>query len=615
MFIREIQTVNKKTGTVYLKHVLVASRLTEKGPRQHTIMQLGELDLPKDKWKQLARVLERRLSGQEASFCDPIPELEPIADRVMSNYSFVKSKQKEVSQQIANQALETIDTNSLQASKTRELGPSLIANEYWGRLGFDKVFQTCGFSERQVALAKAVVIGRLVEPGSELATWQWFRENSALPELLNEDISDLGKNPFYEISDLLWPHKNIIESLLWQNQQKLFNRRPTIFLYDLTNTYFEGMCKQNSLAQHGVSKEKRSDCRIVSLALVVDEEGTPVYSRIFKGNQSEPQTLEEILKEVYDFNRLDGNIKPTIVMDRGIATMENLKSIREKGLPYAVIERTKHEAKYIELFKNCPEGFDHHHDSKGQDVYIKKMPPENEEIHVLVKSSQRAVKERAMDSLQHVRFQNELEKLKLSISKGKPKKVEVVERRIGRIQQRFKKASKYHQIDIAKKDGYITDLTWTIKDPQEKRKDLEGSYVISTSHQELSSTQIWGLYITLTRVEDAFRSLKSDLGLRPVYHRKGDRVCAHLFISVMAYHLMSAIEKDLASRHIKTSWANVRKTMRSLQRITISYIDANRQLNEVRLNTIPEPEHKKIIDALNITNLPKRKKSIVAKLT
>ncbi len=615
MFIREINTTNKKTGTVYSKHVLVASRLTEKGPRQHTIMQLGQLDLPKSQWKMLARILERRLAGQEALFREPDPELDPIADRVMSNYEFVQSKQKEVQQQIDEQTLETIDTNSLQVSKARELGPSLIAHEYWDRLGFDQVLQKCGLSNRELALAKAVVIGRLVEPGSELATWRWFRENSSLPELLDEDISDLGKNLFYEISDILWPHKETIEASLWRNQQALFNRKPTIFLYDLTNTYFEGICKNNSLAQHGVSKEKRSDCRIISLALVVDEEGTPVYSRIFKGNQSEPQTLEEILKEVYDPNRLDGDIKPTIIMDRGIATAENIKSIRKKGFPYAVVERTKHEAKYAEIFKNCPDSFEHHSDSKGQDVYVKKLTTENEETHVLVKSVQRAIKERAMDSLQQARFQNELEKIQNAIGKGKPKEVAVIERRVGRVQQRFKTAAKYHQIKVAQEKGVVTELTWSLKDPQEKRKDLQGSYVISTSHKNLSSSQVWELYITLTRVEDAFRSLKSDLGLRPVHHQKEDRVCAHLFISVMAYHMMSAIEKDLGSKRIKTSWANVRKTMRSLQRITVSYTDAKRQLHEIRTNTTPEPQHMKILDALNIKTLPRRRKAVVAKLT
>ncbi len=615
MFIREIRTINKKTGAVYRKHVLVASRLTEKGPRQHTIMQLGELDLPKEQWKLLARILERRLSGQEVCFGDPDPQIEPIADRVMNNYSFVKSKQKEVEQQVREQTLETIDTHSLQASKARELGPSLIANEYWNRLGFEQILQQCGFTGRQLALAKAVVIGRLVEPGSELATWRWFRENSALPELLKDDIAEVSKNLFYEISDLLLPHKETIEKSLWRNQQSLFNRKPTLFLYDLTNTYFEGLCKKNPLAQHGVSKEKRSDCRIISLALVVDEEGTPVYSRIFKGNQSEPQTLEDILREVYDPDRLDGGIKPTIVMDRGIATAENVESIRQKGLPYAVIERTKHEKKYVELFKECPKGFDHHTDSKYQDIYLKSIPQKNGETHVLVKSCQRAVKERAMDNLQQSRFQNEIEKIKVAINKGTPKKIDVIERRIGRVQQRFKTASKYHQITITQDKGNVTGITWSLKDPQEQRKDLEGTYVISTSHEGLSSSQIWELYITLTRVEDAFRSLKSDLGLRPVYHQNEDRVCAHLMISVMAYHMMSAIEKDLAQKHINTSWTTIRKTMRSLQRITISYTDDKRQLHEIRLNTTLEPQHVKILDVLEIKNLPKRRKAVVAKLT
>ena len=321
------------------------------------------------------------------------------------------------------------------------------------------------------------------------------------------------------------------------------------------------------------------------------------------------------LKEVYDPDRLEGDIKPTILMDRGMATTQNVESIRQKGFPFAVIERTKHEKKYVEHFMSCPEGFDHRTDSKGQDVYLKSIAQENGETHVLVLSRQRAVKERAMDHLQQARFQNELEKIKAAISKGTPKQVDVIERRIGRVQQRFKTASKYHQLTVSNDNGCVTGLTWAPKDPQEQRKDLDGTYVITTSHEGLSSSQVGELYITLTRVEGAFRDLKSDLGLRPVYHQLEDRVCAQLFISVMAYHMLSAIEKDLALKNIHTSWAALRKTMRSLQRITLSYADDRRQLYEIRLNTTLEPQHVKILDTLNIKNLPRRKKAVVAKLT
>jgi hypothetical protein len=301
-------------------------------------MQLGQLDIPKKNWKLLAKMLERKLSGQEVLFGQENSELVQVAEHAMEKFKFLKARQKDVDQRHDQRELESIDINSLNVSKARSLGPVLVGNEYWGRLGFDSILRKCGFNERQRSLSKAVVLGRLVAPGSELASWRWFRDNTALPELLDADISDIGKDPFYEISDALLPHKDQIESALWRKQQSLFNYKPTIFLYDLTNTYFEGMCNANPLAQHGKSKEKRYDCRLVSLALVVDEYGTPVFSRIYRGNQSEPETLNQVLNHVYDPDRLDGNIKPTIIMDRGIATKENLQIIRKMGLPYAVVD-------------------------------------------------------------------------------------------------------------------------------------------------------------------------------------------------------------------------------------------------------------------------------------
>ena len=615
MFIREVKTKNKKTGKVYVKHVLMATRRTDKGPRQHTVMQLGQLSLSKEERGRLAKILEHRLAGQGTLFEIEDESLVSVADHAMENYRFLKARQKESEQRKEERDLVTIDTNSVRASIARSLGPELIGHEYWKRLGFDEVLMDCGLDPRQRSLAQAIVVGRLVKPGSELATWNWFRENTALPELLDEDISGISKNPFYEISDVLLPYKDKLEASLWENQQRLFNRKPTVFLYDLTNTYFEGLSKDNPLAQHGVSKEKRGDCRLVSLALVVDEQGAPVYSRIYRGNQGEPQTLEETLSEVYDENRLDGEHKPTIVMDRGIATSANIKRIKAKGLPYAVVERTKREKEYKDLLKECPTGFDCWQDSKGQKVYLKKLESSQDETRVLVKSSCRANKERAMDTLQQSRYINELEKILASLHRGNPKSTEQIERRIGKAGERFKTAAKHHKVSVSHKDGYATDITWSLKNTDEDRRDLEGAYVITTSHRNLNSNEIWELYITLTRVEGAFRDLKSDLGLRPVYHQKEDRVCAHLFISVLAYHLMSAIERDLKIKKIRDSWKTVCNRMSSMQRVTINYIDEDDQLHENRVSTVPEPHHQKIMDALRVVVQLSRRKAIVAKLT
>ena len=616
MFIRKTHTKNKKTGKIYTKFSLVASRLTDKGPRQHTIMQLGYLELSKIDLKILADMLENRLAGQSSLYSvESNLELESIANEAIKNYHFVETKQKEIIQQNQKnkENLITIDENSLSVSKARSLGPVLIGNEYWKRLGCDNILKTQGFSKRERCLLQAIIIGRLVQPGSELSTWTWFRENTALSELLEEDISSLNKNPFYEISDKLWDSKESIEKALWENQQKLFNLKPTIFLYDLTNTYFEGVCKKNPLAQHGHSKEKRKDCRLVSLALVVDSDGTPVYSRIYKGNQSEPETLDGILDEVYSSNRLDGNIKPTIVMDRGIAISKNIQSIKDKGLPYAVVERKKNEKEYLDLFKACPTEFEEWKDSKGQRVFLKKIVTESE-VKVLVKSEQRAVKEEAMSESKEKKYLADLEKIKKSLKKGKAKTVGAVHERIGRAKSSYSSIAKHYSIETDTTDDIVNDISWKLNLPNKEKEALHGSYVISTDQKTLKAQDIWELYVTLTKVEGAFRDLKSDLGLRPVYHQKEKRVCAHLQISVLAYHLMSAIEKDLRFGGIHSSWRTVNRAMSSLQMVSINYLDDKKQLHELRKSTSPEQHHKEILTTLKIKLPTMSKKSIVCKV-
>ncbi|MBF0245802.1 MAG: transposase [Planctomycetes bacterium] len=312
---------------------------------------------------------------------------------------------------------------------------------------------------------------------------------------------------------------------------------------------------------------------------------------------------------------LNGQVKPTIVMNRGIATAGNLRLIREMGMPYALIERSKHERKYADLFAACPEGFEQWMDSKDQEIHLKKVSTDEGETRVLVKSVCRARKERAMDELQKQRFTLELEKVRDALARGKPKSIREIERRLGRIQQRYKTAARYHEVAVTGNDGIAAYLSWREKEPEQNRSDLEGTYVISTSHEHLTAPLIWELYITLTRVENAFRSLKSDLGLRPVFHQTEDRTCAHLLISVLAYHLIAAIENDLKAYGIRESWAAINATMNSLQRVSINYIDAQDQLVELRVSSNPEPQHERILTALKIGNPLPRKKSIIAKMT
>lgn len=343
MYIRECVTTNKKTGTKYVTHRLVeAYRVTEGSKekvKQRVILHLGTLDISKSDWPKLAKILEARLAGQSSLF-DEEPRITAAADKAMEYFSFVQKKNEEKSARTQKREFCNIDLESVEHSMTRSLGPELVAHTFWKRLGFDELLRTCGLTLKQQALAEAVIVGRLIKPASEHKTWHWLRKQTSLLELLPFDLSEIGKDPLYEIGDALFVHKEAIEKGLREQEEALFPRERALFLYDLTNTYFEGRALNNKLAKRGNSKEKRNDCPLVVLALVVDYRGFPIFSQIYKGNQADPETLEDILKRLYaEEESLFKETLPTIVMDRGIATKGNIALLKSKQYPYIVIER------------------------------------------------------------------------------------------------------------------------------------------------------------------------------------------------------------------------------------------------------------------------------------
>ncbi|MFZ3132479.1 MAG: IS1634 family transposase, partial [Desulfosporosinus sp.] len=362
MYIRECVTTNKATKTKYVTHRLVeAYRVTEGSKakiRQRLIMHLGTLELPKSDWPKLSKILEARLAGQNSLFEEEL-QMATAADRAMDYYRFVQQKGEEKSARKQKQTFCTIDLESVEHTMSRSLGPELVAHAFWERLGFDKLLQACGLSLSEQSWAQAVVLGRLIEPASERQTEYWLKKKTSLLEMLEVDLSDMGKNAIYEIGDTLLIHKKWLEKELRKQEEALFPQEHALFLYDLTNTYFEGGASRNTSAKRGHSKEKRSDCPLVTLALVVDYQGFPIFSQIYKGNQSEAETLEEILKRLYvEDETLFQETLPTIVMDRGIATKNNLELLKQKHYPYIVVERRATEKDYAQEFTTAKDTFD-----------------------------------------------------------------------------------------------------------------------------------------------------------------------------------------------------------------------------------------------------------------
>ena len=608
MYIRAVETKNKKTGKIYTAYKLIESYRSEKGPRQRIVMSLDiSSELSKTDLKTLAFLLESKLSGQATTYDSA--DLGLVADKILDNYKVTQEKKtnKKVVKETSNMV--TIDINSINTNQSRSLGIEIVGDAFYKKLGFDEILDDLNFTSRQKALSKGTILGRLINPGSEANTIDWLKNRTSLIEMLNYDIFSVGKNALYEISDLLLSNKTYIEEKLKKTEENLFPDDKNIFLYDLTNTYFQGSCENNEFAHRGKSKEKRSTKPLVTLALVVNGLGFPIFSQIYKGNQSEPITLEDVLDDLLkDEEESLIKTRSTIAMDRGIATSDNLKLLKEMKYPYVIIERKDISKDYIKEFKDHKSTFTEIKDSKDQSIYIKKEILETNGARVLCLSEMRKVKEEAMDKKREDRFLEDINKLKKSIEKGRIKKEDKVHIRVGRLKQKYSTIAKYYdiQVEVDKETMNALDVKVLKLMERENRTELTGAYVIETTHDELSAEEIWRMYMLLTRVERSFKALKTDLGLRPVHHQIARRTEGHLFISVLAYHLLNSIEVSLSQSDYNHNFQSVKDILSTHHRSTITMISEDKNMHQIRLSGTAESRQKEIYKLLKVKDPLKR---------
>ncbi|MEI7639511.1 MAG: IS1634 family transposase [Syntrophus sp. (in: bacteria)] len=609
MFIRVNKTTNKKTGTEYITHRLVEAYKIGERNLQRVIMHLGKLDVPKSQWRHLAAILESRLSAQ-TTLVEDESELSELADRLMKRHNFVADERVERQERNNAANIVAVDINSIATTDSRSLGPELVGNSFWEKLKFDRILSSCGLDEQELSLAKAVILGRLISPGSDYNTFSWLQHRSALLEMTPVSLDGLGKDSFYTIADTLYEHKEFIERELRNQESGLFAFTDTLILYDLTNTYFEGSARGNSLAKRGKCKSKRSDCPLVTLALAVNSLGFPVFSQIYGGNQSEPETLEDILNRLQqDKQGILPGMLPTILMDRGIATKSNIKLLQAGGYSYTIIERRPVEKEYELEFQTAKENFekldcsDQDQQNRGKAIYVKRIELE-ETSRVLVFSEGREQKEQAMDALKEGRFLTDLGRLNTSVVNGNIILSDKVGERIGKIKTKYSSIQRHYDIQLVYSEDTkkIERISWEKKPSREQRSVLTGCYVIETTHNQLSASEIWHQYMTLTRVESAFRDLKTDLGLRPVYHQNAERTKAHLFIGVLAYHLLIGIEHTLKAQGDTREWRTIRKILSTHQRTTVIMTDAENMIYHIRVSGKPETAHAEIYKRLSVKN-------------
>ncbi|MEA1928429.1 MAG: IS1634 family transposase [Candidatus Auribacterota bacterium] len=592
-------------------------------------MQLGKISIPRDQWPLLAGVLERELSGQTTlpEFGDKLitPAVRKTAEKAINHYCFYQYRKEESKQRKEQRQLKTIDFNTATTSWERSLGSELVGDYTYRKLQLPKILKECGFSARERSLAEAVVLGRLIKPGSDLGTWRWLRNSSSMNELTEVSLEKVKKDAIYEIADRLFKYKDPIEEHLFQREKKIFPDRGSLYLFDLTNLYFEGDALGNILAQYGKSKERRNDCPLVSLALVVDSHGFPVISRVYEGNIGEPKTLKKILEDL-GFISEDRQLKltgllPTLVMDRGLATRENIDLIRGCGLPYIIIERSPRQKEYVDLFSGYKETFDRIERKSHKDVWVYKVEgPDEDTVRVLCVSEGRKLKENAIARRWEGRAIEDLNKLQKSVERGYVKAIDKVNQRLGRIRERYAGFGKRFSASIkATEDGTkATGIRWErlsagTEENAPEDDPLHGCYVIETQHKEESGINIWKLYMTITRVEGAFRSIKTDLGTRPIYHQLGRRTAAHLFISVLAYHLLISIEYQLSLRGDKRRWSTIREVLGTHSRNTIIMTDEKDNIHHIRQSGQPEAIHLDIYKKLDIIDPLPRHQYVVGR--
>lgn len=601
MFIRATSQQDKKTGQSYTTHRLVESYRNHEGKaRQRTLLNLGtHFDLPKNQWKNLADRIEEIGKGQ-ASLFDNNPLIEKEAQRIaklISRKFSDFSNETEENQTAKNTDYQTVDINTLDHNDIRKIGCEHVGYHAAQQLQLTQILQANGFNKKQSDIALGTIISRLVQPGSELSTHRYLSEHSALDELLETDFSNLCLKNLYKISDQLLKNKEQIEKQLYQREKDLFNLEEAVTLYDITNTYFEGRSCANPKAQLGRSKEKRNDCPLVALGLVLDSSGFPKKSAIFPGNVSEPKTMEEMLIA------LEACADATIVMDAGFATENNIDWLKEAGYKYIVVSR-KRQLNIPEDAATVIVKADKNNIVKAQLIENK----ETAELELYCHSTAKAAKSKQMVSKSMAHYEEELKKLSSGLSKkGCTKKYEKVMEKLGRLKEKYKRVSRHYDVTVSADDAFkdALSITWIQKIDVENNERL-GMYCLRTNRVDLDAETFWNIYTMLTDLESAFRSLKSELGMRPVYHQKEERVDGHIFISILAYHLLHTIRYQLKQNDIHESWQTLRQVLQTHCRITSTLQLKNGQAVRIRKTSSPDVNQSLIYKALGIASHPGR---------
>ena len=565
-----------KDGKAHIYYTLNEStRISARRVVQRTILHLGELTTSQHhRWRHTIDVINER---DEARQMELLTEEEHQRRGCPEDPDVV-----------------AIRLSTLQVRNCREFGSCWVGVKLWHMLELDRFWeQRLGELRGDVPWEKVtelLAVNRLCDPGSELNVHEKWYPKTGMSLLLDCDDAVAEKDRLYRCLDLLVKHKEALEGHLKRKWGELFGADFEVLLYDLTSTYFEGLMEEVPNAKRGYSRDHRPDCKQLVIALIVTPEGFPLSYEIFAGNTRDARSLERMMDQV---EAKYGKAKRTWVFDRGVVNEENLQKLRERHGTYVVgTPRSRLKDFEVELLSKDWQQV------RGQ-VDVKLRPGDDGDMYVIARSVKRRAKENAIRRRRMRKLYDSLKALAASVEDGHLRHYDVLVRRLGRLQERYVQVFGYVEITYARDREAIQSFTFQLKRAAlRKAYRLDGIYLLRTNLSEADPAKLWEQYIQLTEVEAAFRTLKSDIGLRPIYHWVEPRVEAHVMLAFMGYAMWVCLKWKLKAIATSLSPRQIIELFRSIQLVEVWFdtVDA-RRICLPRI-TMPEPEHQAVLEQL-----------------
>ena len=503
--------------------------------------------------------------------------------------------------------LVTIRLSSLVQKQARTIGPEAVCRSTLCLLKVREFLSSRGWSREQVDLALMQIIARAIYPFSELKTVRYLQGNSALLEMFKIERRKVTKDALYQSAQRLWEVHREMEDFLHERVRSMFNLEEKILLLDISNTYFEGRMEASKLCFHGRSKEKRNDCKIVVLAAVVNNEGLLVRTMIYEGNRQDVTTVREVV------GSLDAETSPEarkiVVMDAGFYSADNVKWLTANSFDYITVLPSGYAK-----FTPDSDKVVRHEDCRHQEIRLQMGTAEIDGVKhkaLLVDSDAKALKEQSMHDQACKRYEEGLEAIRAGITKkGGTKLRDAVNARLGRLYKQYGAIRKEYEVTFTyegkgKKEKAVA-MEWKRKEESiAGRKKFHGKYVLLTSLDENDEVNVWKFYNVIRTVEETFHTLKSDLDMRPVYHKSDGGIKAHLNLTVLAYWIVSVTKYRLKLKEYpNVRWDEIMRIAQAQVVVTAEMDTEDGQRVTVRQSTEAEEELAKIYSLLEVNPNP-----------